>query len=258
MKTLLPQFVQRRLDPTERYGLRLTLFALAVAVVAIPFGWMLSQVLSEGWLVRVDTAAANNLHEEVRESRWVVWPLQVISFLGKPIFFYVLVGSVSVFLLKRARRRLAIFLIATSIGAGLVDNAVKYAVDRPRPSLEEPVASASGQSFPSGHAMVSTVVYGALLLVFLPIVPPRRRKLAVAAVLTLVTAIGLSRLALGVHYISDVVGGHLLGAAWLAASVAAFSIWREERGRPPVAPFQGMEPEAAGDLREETPGRPDA
>jgi len=65
----------------------------------------------------------------------------------------------------------------------------------------------------------------------------------------LVGAIGFTRLALGVHYISDVLGGVVLGLAWLAASTAAFSTWRLERGRPAVDPMEGLEPEAAADLR---------
>jgi undecaprenyl-diphosphatase len=62
--------------------------------------------------------------------------------------------------------------------------------------------------------------------------------------MVLVAAIGVSRLALGVHYITDVVGGFILGLAWLTASTAAFSIWRKERGRKPVDPLRGLEPEA--------------
>jgi undecaprenyl-diphosphatase len=96
--------------------------------------------------------------------------------------------------------------------------------------------------------MSSTVVYGALLLVFLPLVARRLRPALIAAVALLVGAIGFSRLALGVHYISDVLGGYVLGLAWLAASVAAFSTWRVERGRPPVDALEGLEPEVAADL----------
>jgi undecaprenyl-diphosphatase len=59
-------------------------------------------------------------------------------------------------------------------------------------------------------------------------------------------AIGFSRLTLGVHYVSDVLGGYVLGAAWLLASVAAFEIWREDRGRRPTKPLEeGVEPEEA-------------
>ena len=59
----------------------------------------------------------------------------------------------------------------------------------------------------------------------------------------MVVAVGFTRLALGVHYLSDVVGGIVLGLAWLAVSTATFSIWRVERGRPPVHPTEGLEPE---------------
>ncbi|MEA2685143.1 MAG: undecaprenyl-diphosphatase, partial [Actinomycetota bacterium] len=89
------------------------------------------------------------------------------------------------------------------------------------------------------------VVYGTLLLVFLPLIARRWRPLVIAAAAGLVLAIGFSRLALGVHYLSDVVGGIILGLAWLATSTAAFSIWRVERGRRPVKPMEGVEPEVA-------------
>jgi undecaprenyl-diphosphatase len=96
--------------------------------------------------------------------------------------------------------------------------------------------------------MSSTFTYGALLLVFLPAVARRYRPAIVAGAALLVAAICFSRLALGVHYISDVLGGVVLGLAWLVASTAAFSIWRVQRGRPPVEVSEGLAPEAAEDL----------
>lgn len=87
-----------------------------------------------------------------------------------------------------------------------------------------------------------------LLLVFLPALPRRLRAPLTIAVGGLVLAIGFSRLALGVHFISDVLGGYMLGLAWLAASTAAFSIWRQERGRPAVDVREGVEPEEAREL----------
>jgi undecaprenyl-diphosphatase len=92
-------------------------------------------------------------------------------------------------------------------------------------------------------------MYGALLLVFLPVIPKRFRVWAIASCATLVGSIAFSRLALGVHFLSDVLGGLALGAAWLLASTAAFSIWRTERGRKPVDPKRGLEPESAKELR---------
>jgi undecaprenyl-diphosphatase len=238
---------RRRLDPEERYGLRLTLFAAAFLLVAIPFGVLIEQVVRNGWLVSTDTSAARGLHGWVRHSPGAVRALKVLTALGSPVWFYVVVPVCGLWLLWRHQRRLALFLVVTTVVGGLLDTAVKLAVDRSRPSLVDPVATASGASFPSGHAMGATVVYGALLLVFLPYVARRRRGAVVAVAVALVAAIGFSRLALGVHFITDVVGGFVLGVAWLAASAAAFSIWRVDRGLAPVEVLDGLEPELAGD-----------
>lgn len=244
----LPAWVRRRLDPQARYGLRVTLLAIALTLVAIPFGLLLDQVIRSGPFVELDTAAAERLHAAVRDHPLIIAVLRVISEMGRPPTLILFSTIAIVFLWRRARHRLAIYIAVTGIVGGLVDTAVKVAVSRDRPDLQEPIATAIGQSFPSGHAMSSTVVYGALLLVFLPVIPRRRRPYALAVYLTLIGLIGISRLGLGVHYISDILGGYALGFAWLAAATAAFSIWREERGRKPVHVDRGLEPEAAKDL----------
>ena len=236
--------VRRRLDPDGRYGLRVTLFGLAFLLVAIPFGLLLDQVKRNGPLLRVDTSAARHLHEWVRQSDELVLQLKILSFLGSPLWFYVIVIPTVVWVWRRGHLRLAVFLVVTTLGGGLLDTIVKEAVGRARPSLVDPVATAHGKSFPSGHAMSSTVVYGALLMVFLPVIGRRYRPVVLGGAVLLVAAIGFTRLALGVHFISDVLGGFVLGLAWLAASVAAFSTWRVERGRPPVDISEGLEPEA--------------
>jgi membrane-associated phospholipid phosphatase len=248
----LRTFTRSRLHPEQRYGLRLTLFAIAIVLVFVPFGLLLKQVVDEGSLTIYDRAVVQSLHALVLSNRWMVAPLQVLSFLGKPIWFYILVGIACVYLLWNGRKRLTLFLIATGLVGGLIDTAVKVIVSRDRPVLDDPVATAFGQSFPSGHAFTSTAIYGALLLVFLPAIPKRMRSGSIAACVVLVAAICFSRLALGVHFFSDVLGGVVLGGAWLVASVAAFSIWRTERGRKPVEAKRGLEPEAAKDLKVST------
>jgi undecaprenyl-diphosphatase len=93
--------------------------------------------------------------------------------------------------------------------------------------------------------MTSTYAYGAILLTLLPLIPASRRRLAIGAYFGWIVAVACSRLGLGVHYLSDVIGGFVLGLAWLAASTAAFSIWRVEEGRAPVEVEEGVEPEVA-------------
>jgi undecaprenyl-diphosphatase len=240
--------LRRRLDPDARYGLRVSLFGLAFLLVAIPFGLLLDQVKNDRSLIALDTSAANHLHDWVRGSEDLVQNLKILTFFGSPLWFYVIVTPAVLWVWRQGHVRLAIFLVVTALGGGLLDTVVKEVVDRARPSLVDPVATAHGKSFPSGHAMSSTFVYGALVLVFLPVIGRRYRPFVIAGAVILVLAIGFSRLALGVHYITDVAGGFVLGVAWLAASTAAFSIWRVEMGRPPVEVGEGLEPEAAEDL----------
>jgi membrane-associated phospholipid phosphatase len=242
----LPRALARRLDPAERYGLRLTLFAVALALVGIPFGFLIAQIKDNGPLVRADTYAANHLHGWVADHGWAEDAFRVLSFLAVPPFVYLLMGGAAVYWWAlRGHRRLGLYLLLTGWVGGLVDTAVKVVVDRERPSLVDPIATAHGKSFPSGHTMAATYGFGALLLAFLPVIPRRWRVPAFGAWLLMVALVAFARLGLGVHYITDVVGGFVLGLAWLAASTAAFSIWRVERGRRPVEPTEGLEPEVA-------------
>ena len=125
---------------------------------------------------------------------------------------------------------------------------VKTAVHRLRPVLSDPVAHAQGLSFPSAHAQAAVVGYALLLLVFLPILQGVWRTGAVTFALVAVLAIGFSRIALGVHYLSDVIGGFVLGAAWVMAMAAAFNAMRVDRGRRRVDVGEGLEPEHSGRL----------
>jgi undecaprenyl-diphosphatase len=139
-----------------------------------------------------------------------------------------------------------VYLVTTTVGGALLSTVIKVLVNRPRPEVDHPIVTAFGKSFPSGHALSSTVVLGTVLLVFLPVLGRPHRRVAVVATAALVLAIGASRLLLGVHFLSDVLAGHVLGVAWLTGSTAMFEIWRVERGRRPTAPLvEGVEPEEA-------------
>lgn len=227
----LPTRVKARLDPNERFGLRLTLIGLAIVLVAIPFATLTFQVLAKGPLTRLDGRIANNFNGWVNNHQGVVPVLDFVSFIGKPPTLALWVVIAAAALWWRGRHRVAVFLIVTSLGGGIVDTLVKAAVDRPRPVVDHPVATAIGKSFPSGHAMSSTVTYGALLVALYPLLPRRIRRVATVFTVLLILAVGTSRLFLGVHFVSDVIGGFVLGLAWLAGAVAAFQIWTVEERR---------------------------
>ncbi len=245
----LPAAVRRRLDPAERFGLRLTLAAVALLLVAVPFALLVVQVRRSGPLLSVDRSVATHLHSAVRGHETLIAVLKAITALGT-LYGLGMMTLIGLVVVARAKRwRLAAFLLAASLGGWGINNAIKLVVGRARPSFDDPFAHARGLSFPSGHAMNSVVVLGALVVVFLPAVRPARRRMICVAAGLLALLIGFTRLALGVHYVTDVTAGFILGAAWLTACVAAFSVWRVERGRRPVMPTAGLEPEASTDLR---------
>ena len=112
------------------------------------------------------------------------------------------------------------------------------------------MAHAPGNSFPSGHSLGSIVCYGALFLVFLPAASRRWRTWFAIVTAALVAMIGISRTLLGVHYISDVIGGWAIGIAWLGLTTFAFELTRRAAGRPASHPVaEGLEPEAGTDLQ---------
>jgi undecaprenyl-diphosphatase len=199
-------------------------------------------------LYDVDHGAAQWLNDQVAPHGPLVTVLNALTDLGGRSIIIWLVTVAVVGLLIRKQGRLAVYLIVTGAGALFLDPALKTLVGRLRPEVDVPIGSYAGDSFPSGHALGSMVAYGALLLVFLPAMRPRWRRVAMAVVATMVVLIGLTRIALGVHFVSDVLGAWLLGAAWLGVTAYAFRLWRLERGRPVPALTEGLEPEAAHDV----------
>src|ERR1700729_85765 len=237
---------------------RRTLAPLAVVTVAaFVFGLLLVLVrLRWAPLESADHGAAARLNSLVAGHPVVVSTIKAVTWLGSGGVLWTLIGLAVVTLAIRRRWRLAIYLLVTGAGALTLDPVLKALVGRLRPVVAHPVAYGNGDSFPSGHALGSIVCYGALLLVFLPAARGRWRRVLTAAIVTLIVAIGVSRLLLGVHYVSDVLGGWALGITWLGLTAFAFELTRHAAGQPVTDPVtDGLEPEARADL---TPTEPES
>ncbi len=230
--------------PTTRFGARSVLAAVALLLVAVPFALVLLLV-EDKWppLLRADAGTSNSLHGYAVTHAGFVRAMQLTSDSGSGLAWVVVLGAVAVWLLWRRLPILALFVVVTGVGSSLLNAVTKSAVHRLRPVLTNPVAHEPGLSFPSGHAQAAIVGYSILLLVFLPVMHGAWRTLGIALAVFMVLAIGFSRIALGVHYLSDVLGGFVLGGAWVAAMAAAFNAMRVERGRRPVNVSEGLEPE---------------
>jgi membrane-associated phospholipid phosphatase len=223
---------------------------LAVTAAALVFTILLVLVRLQ-WrpLESVDHGAAARINGLVAGHPALVSVVRAVTWLGSAGVLWTIIGVAAVFLAFRRRGRLVLYLLVTGAGALVMDPILKDLVGRLRPVVAHPVAHGGGNSFPSGHSLGSIVCYGAVFLVFLPAARGRWRAVFTAVILTLVALIGISRILLGVHYLSDVLGGWTLGITWLGLTAFAFELTRRAEGRPVTDPLaEGLEPEARHDL----------
>jgi membrane-associated phospholipid phosphatase len=229
---------------------------IAVTAAAMVFTVLLILVrLQWAPLESVDHDAAARLNVLVAGDGALVTVIKAVTWLGSDGVLWTVIGAAAVVLALRKRWRLAAYLLVTGAGALVLGPVLKSLVGRLRPVVAHPIAHGAGNSFPSGHSLGSIVCYGAVLLVFLPAARGRWRAVFIAVTVTLVALIGISRILLGVHYLSDVVGAWSLGIAWLGLTAFAFEVGRRAAGDPVTDPVtEGLEPEARADLR---PARPE-
>jgi undecaprenyl-diphosphatase len=148
---------------------------------------------------------------------WMLQVMRDLTALGGPTVIALVVSTVAGFLIfDRKLGAAALVLLATTLGF-LLSDGLKAAFGRPRPDVVPFLTSATNASFPSGHSMMSAVVYLTLGTLLTRLVRSRWMKLyflAVAA--TLSVLVGISRVYLGVHYPTDVLAGWSAGLAWAA------------------------------------------
>ena len=234
--------VARRLDPERRSGLRLTLLVVGLVVVAfvvVP----LAVLVRDQWapLAELDARVTAAAYDAALEHAWLADLAKVLTWLGAPLVLQIVTGVIVVLLLVRHRRRSALYLATCVAGAYTLSTLGKGVVDRLRPVLPDPISHARGPSFPSGHATGSAAFYLALAVVLLPWVPRARRWWLFAGAFVIPVVVAATRVILGVHYLSDVVAGLLLGWGWVIACTALFAAWRAEEGRPAPVLEEGVE-----------------
>jgi undecaprenyl-diphosphatase len=218
-----------------------------VALTALGLGFLLLALLVRAnWdpLIDLDETVATGLHGFAVQHAWFVSLLKVLSDVFDPIVFRVVTTVAALVLVWRRHHRLGAWTLVTVWGAALLGLVLKILVDRTRPDLVDAVATAPGRSFPSGHALTSTVGCAVLLLLVMPLLHGRWRAVAVGVAVAIPVATGFARIGLGVHFLSDVVAGELLGLAWVATTAAIFRAWRRDVGLPD-APRTEAEPELA-------------
>ncbi|MEW1824002.1 phosphatase PAP2 family protein [Streptomyces sp. NPDC088196] len=211
------------------HPLRPTVRQTSVAL-ALCSALLLTLVAAE-WrpLIDVDERIARTTHRWAVEDHGLTHAFRILTdWIWDPLTMRLVCAAVIVWLLwRRSAWRTALWLAATCALGTLLQQSLKALVDRPRPVWPDPVDSAHYAAFPSGHAMTATVVCGLLLWLLHHYGAGRAvwRTAMVVAVISVV-GVGLTRVWLGVHWPSDVVGGWVLGAFVVAVAVGAYERWR--------------------------------
>lgn len=222
-----------------RPGPGLWLGVAAIPVLLAVFVLLLDMVV-DGDALRLDSALLTWLRDGADLSRtrgggWVGAVFTEITHLGGTVALTLATLAVVGLLLIERKFRAASLVLVSVVGGTLISTLTKLGVDRPRPDLVPHLVEVTSPSFPSGHAMLSAVVYltlGAMLAQFeFSRTATRAYVMAVAVAMTL--AIGSSRVFLGVHWPSDVLAGWCLGAAWAIACLLVAQ-WLQRRGDLPA------------------------
>ena len=217
-------FVIARLNPGEVFGLGLTAGAIAAVGLGTAFGLVLRDVAARQELIHIDQPVLDTLIRHTESG--LTTTMKVVSAFGGTTTITIACVLVAALLLARRRFRESFLVIAAPLGALGLQHLVKDLVRRPRPPVHA-LVHATGFGFPSGHAAVSLAFYGALAVLLAR--ATRRWSLKVAgwtAAIVVAGLIGFSRMYLRVHYVTDVIGGYALGAAWLAVVISAEGVWR--------------------------------
>jgi undecaprenyl-diphosphatase len=147
-----------------------------------------------------------------------------VSWPGSDLHWLVISLLVSAVLAARHRVEAA-YALGSAVGSWVLNNTLKLIIVRPRPSasLVEVYSARPTWSFPSGHVMSYVALYGFLFYLAYAIAPRSAWRTAALVLLgALVSLVGLSRIYLGAHWASDVLGGYLFGTVWLAVVISLY------------------------------------
>jgi membrane-associated phospholipid phosphatase len=151
-------------------------------------------------------------------NQWLTSTMQTVTLLGDSSFVIGVVCIVGIIWSYFARSLHPLtLLVVTYLGARVIESAVKQLSHRPRPPIEQAIDHFTRFAFPSGHAIYAITIYGMIAALISMVSRRRQRKLVIWVGATLIVAlVGSSRIYLGAHWLTDVVGGYILGVAWLS------------------------------------------
>jgi undecaprenyl-diphosphatase len=216
-------------------GAMVALGLLAVVAGGALVGWLLSTVGSQRGFARFDESAAEWGAAHATEASTTA--LRWITHLGGTAVLIPAMAGVGFVVAYRHRRHdhprwgVLGFLLTVGVGIVIVNNTLKWIVDRDRPTVEH-LAHAGGSSFPSGHSAAAAACWAAIALVAARRLPEGKRRWAAASAAAIAVAVATSRVLLGVHWLTDVIAGVIVGWTWFFVVALVFGGRLQQFGHP--------------------------
>ena len=213
-------WARRHLGPKTSTELALLAAAVLLVVGATVVGVLALLVRSHEALQGIDDAVAPWGTEHATDAARTV--VDVVTSFGSTLVLVIVVAVVAVVeMIRRPSRWVPVFLLVVALGQSLLTNEVKDLVARVRPTIDAHAASL-GPSFPSGHSAGAAACFAAIALVLGRGRSPRAHAVLAGLAVFIAVAVAASRVLLGVHWFSDVIGGLAIGWAWFALCAIAF------------------------------------
>ena len=231
MKNRYPRlygFLAARFTPGEEFGLHLTVGVVLTLAAGWLFGEIAEQVSRQGGLTLVDDWLAHWLHAQARPATTAA--LMLITNWHDTLGVLCMAAILMAVLAWRRAWYWTLAVLVSVPGGMLLNWILKQVFQRHRPSFEDPLLTLASYSFPSGHTIGATLLYGVLAAYLVCIWRHWGARVAVGALACLMVGlVALSRIALGAHYLSDVMAAVALGCTWLAVCITAISTLRRRR-----------------------------
>ena len=227
--------MQPTAPPATRLGVRLALGAVLLLAAAWLFGAIAEDVVTGDRITLVDVALAQWLHGHASAglTRWML----LVTNLHSTIAVSCYSALAGVYFWRTKQWRWLVTLAVCMAGGLALNVAMKLAFHRARPVFDQPLLTLSSYSFPSGHVLGSTIMYGLVVVwLFAHTTKLRWRLLATGVAAVAISLVAFTRLYLGVHYLTDVGAAFLEGFAWLALCLGAFAEFWRGQTLPTVGP----------------------
>ena len=221
-------FIRNRLSPEGYLGIHLTAGLVVSSACVLIFGKLTENIINNEAIVSIDNWVLDNIL--YFRTPFVTWIMIIITNIGEWITVYLLSIPITIYMLAKKRIGSAIGYVVAVIGGGGLSILLKYAIGRERPISETTLIRVGGFSFPSGHAMLSVVFYGMIAYFLIKRSNTWKMKLFImTSTGFMIFLIGLTRLYLHVHYLSDVIAGYVGGMFWLIICITGLEIYQKRR-----------------------------